>query len=106
MFFSFGWIFYLLATFFSEAGLCLIVNPLAPSTCYHCTWNLSIQLKAFKLGERFLTGFKLGEKLEGERIQLSCTERVNVAGSERPYDVVDGGILVAIVVKLKTSCGN
>jgi hypothetical protein len=65
-----------------------------------------MQLKAFKLGERFLTGFKLGEKQEGERIQLSCTERVNVAGSERPYDMVDGDILVAIVVKLKTSCGN
>ena len=53
--FSFGRIFYLLATSSSEAGLCLIVNPLAPSICNNCTWNLPKQLKAVKLGERFLT---------------------------------------------------
>jgi hypothetical protein len=104
--FSFGRIFYLLATSSSEAGLCLIVNPLAPSICNHCTWNLPKQLKAVKLGERFLTGFKLRERREGERIQLSCTERAIVAGSEHPFEVVDGGILVATVVEYKTSCGN
>jgi hypothetical protein len=104
---SFGKIFsYLLATFSSEAELYLIVNPLAPSMCNHCTWNLPKQLKAFKLGERFLTWFKLGEIQKGELIQVSCTERAIVAGSERPYEVVDGGILVATIVEYKTSCGN
>jgi hypothetical protein len=76
--FSFGRIFFcLLATFSSEAGLFLLVNPLAPSiiNIVPCTWNLLKQLKAFKLGVRFLTGYKLGERQEGERIQLIFTER-------------------------------
>jgi len=64
------------------------------------------QLKAFKLDKRFLTGIKPGERQEGERIQLSCTERAIVSRSERPYEVVDGGILVATVVEYETSCGN
>jgi len=64
------------------------------------------QLKAFKLDESFLTGIKLKDRQERGRIQLSCNERAIVAGSERPYDVVNGDILVATVVEYKTSCGN
>ena len=43
------------------------------------------------------------ERQEGECIQFSFTERAIVAGSERPYEVVDGGILVTTVVQYKIS---
>jgi hypothetical protein len=45
----------------------------------------------------------LGGYRGGERIQLGCTERFIVSGSERKYEVVDGAILVTTLVEF---CGN